>query len=89
MQQRTLTSSAFRKAFGQTLDRVSSGERVVITNHNKPWVQLVPPTNNATPNISAFDLRLDIKKNLDMVYYSRCACAVVRKGEVVADIVPL
>lgn len=87
MSQKTIPLSTFRKAFGRTLDRVLSGERIILTNHNKPWVKLVPPNGDTENNITALELRLDIKVALDNIYYSKRRCAIVRKGEIVADIV--
>lgn len=86
MQEVTMTASEFRKAFGQTLDRVCRGEEVILTNHTKPWVALKPPIKTADKQITAFDLRLNIKEWLDKVHHSDQSLAIVRKKVTVAII---
>ncbi len=89
VQEVTMTASEFRKAFGKTLDRVCRGEEVVLTNHTKPWVALKPPIKIADKQIkqvTAFDLRLNIKEWLDKVHHSDQSLAIVRKKVTVAII---
>jgi prevent-host-death family protein len=86
VQQDTITTSEFRKAFGEVLDTVLDGKQVVITNHKKPWVTLAPPGDSTDEQISAFELRLNIKVQLGKIHHSRKTCAVIRKGLVVAVI---
>lgn len=89
VQEDTMTASEFRRAFGQTLDRVFRGEEVILTNHTKPWVALKPPTKTADKQITAFDLRLNIKEWLDKVHHSDQSLAIVRKKVTVAIIVAI
>jgi antitoxin (DNA-binding transcriptional repressor) of toxin-antitoxin stability system len=88
MEVHTMTVSEFRKAFGQTLDTVCQGKKVTVTNHSKPWVMLAPPSADGPieRRVSAFDLRNNIKKHLDIVHHFGQECLVLRKGRVVAAI---
>lgn len=88
MAPKTITTSEFRKTFGETLDMVYRGTLFVISRHGKPWVKLIPPGSKTEKDISAFALRLNVRELLAEVHYSRKACSVIRKREVVAVIVP-
>lgn len=88
METDTMTISEFRRSFGQTLDIVNEGKKVTVTNHRKPWVMLTPPPSErlTEQQVSAFDLRNNIKKHLDIVHHFGRAYLIVRKGQTVAAI---
>ena len=88
MEVHIMTVSEFRKAFGHTLDSVCKGKKVTVTNHSKPWVMLTPPAVDGSIErvVSAFDLRNNIKKHLDIVHHFGQEYLVLRKGRIVAAI---
>ncbi len=62
----TLTALEAKTRFGELLDRVSRGEEVVITRHEKPVARIVPEgqrdlrkIQNAVKNLRAFRHELE------------------------------
>ena len=49
----SVTASEARTRFGQLLDRVSRGEEIVVTRHDKPVARLVPVGRSARYEVRA------------------------------------
>ena len=49
----SVTASEARTRFGRLLDRVSKGEEIVVTRHDKPVAQIVPAGRPARDEVRA------------------------------------
>jgi prevent-host-death family protein len=63
----TITAFEAKTRFGELLDRVSRGEEIVITRHDKPVARIVPEGRSNLEDVSraveeAFALRRAMKK---------------------------
>lgn len=48
-----VTASEARNRFGRILDRVSKGEEIVVTRHDKPVARMVPADRTARDEVRA------------------------------------
>ena len=48
-----VTASEARTRFGRLLDRVSKGEEIVVTRHDKPVARMVPANRTARDEVRA------------------------------------